>query len=272
MIKYTCNENYFSNIDDSDKAYILGFIYADGHLSKNGELKLIIQPDDESILNFIKFKMDSDTPIRYVYRKVKDILKPYSSFIICRKPIFNDLWNIGIRHNKSKNNLPWPEIKSDFISHFLRGIFDGDGCIWNKQKSSWGCSFAGGFDLLNNIKQELNKQGIHCNPIKIPKRKNGLYGCSLDITHRDNIKKFYTYLYSDSTFHLERKYQRFLTAFKDISEWERKHNIITSTLADNIIRLYNTRIKQKDISLKLNIKYSTVRACIQRSRKDKLCI
>lgn len=214
--------------------------------------------------------MDSNSPIRYVSRQVKKITKLYSSFIVCRKSIFNDLWNIGIRHNKSKNNLSWPDISDKFIPHFLRGVFDGDGCIWNKQKSSWGCSFAGGFNFLTIIQKELNKHGIECNPIKIPKRKNGLYGCSLDITHRDNIKKLYTYLYRDSNFFLERKHQRFLKAFDDISKWEINHNIITDTLTDNILQLYKTGIKQRDISIKLNIKYSTIRACIQRCRTKKL--
>lgn len=30
MKKYTVNENYFQSLDSPEKAYILGFLYADG--------------------------------------------------------------------------------------------------------------------------------------------------------------------------------------------------------------------------------------------------
>lgn len=34
-MKYTINENYFKEIDSPEKAYILGFLYADGCTSNN---------------------------------------------------------------------------------------------------------------------------------------------------------------------------------------------------------------------------------------------
>lgn len=37
--KYTINENYFKNIDTEEKAYWLGFIYADGYISNVGSKK-----------------------------------------------------------------------------------------------------------------------------------------------------------------------------------------------------------------------------------------
>ena len=33
-MKYSVNDNYFENIDSEDKAYFLGFMMADGNLSK----------------------------------------------------------------------------------------------------------------------------------------------------------------------------------------------------------------------------------------------
>lgn len=30
MKKYTVNENYFENLNSPEKAYVLGFLYADG--------------------------------------------------------------------------------------------------------------------------------------------------------------------------------------------------------------------------------------------------
>ena len=33
--KYNVNENYFNNIDNDDKAYILGLLYSDGNVSGN---------------------------------------------------------------------------------------------------------------------------------------------------------------------------------------------------------------------------------------------
>ena len=50
---YTLDEKYFDKIDSQNKAYILGFIYADGSINK-GCLNITLSNKDVEILEFIK--------------------------------------------------------------------------------------------------------------------------------------------------------------------------------------------------------------------------
>ena len=58
----------------------------------------------------------------------------------------NDLINLGCIPNKSLILLP-PKLKDEFISHFIRGYFDGDGSI-GKYKNRYKITFLGTNDLL----------------------------------------------------------------------------------------------------------------------------
>lgn len=56
MIKYTFNENIFSIIDNEEKAYWLGFLYADGYLTDQGLFGCALQEKDKAHLNkFLTF-------------------------------------------------------------------------------------------------------------------------------------------------------------------------------------------------------------------------
>ena len=85
MRKYELNENYFKEINDPNKAYILGFIYADGSINrKNNQLTITIKKDDEEILlNIISEIYLCDRPIKY-YRG-------YSRLVISSKIIITYL-------------------------------------------------------------------------------------------------------------------------------------------------------------------------------------
>jgi predicted DNA-binding protein YlxM (UPF0122 family) len=51
--RYTLNENYFDNIDTQEKAYILGFIYADGFVGGIEHNNIVISVNDKQILDDI---------------------------------------------------------------------------------------------------------------------------------------------------------------------------------------------------------------------------
>ena len=66
MSKYTYNENYFKIIDSEEKAYWLGFLYADGCITrfyrneklKSMSLELTLQSNDiEHLKKFLKFAL-----------------------------------------------------------------------------------------------------------------------------------------------------------------------------------------------------------------------
>ena len=46
---YNLNESYFDAVDSNNKAYILGFIFADAHVTDKS-LSIVISKDDVGIL------------------------------------------------------------------------------------------------------------------------------------------------------------------------------------------------------------------------------
>lgn len=61
------NEHYFDKIDTLEKAYILGFICADGWVSNNSNvLGFTIHNKDKEVLHFIKEELESEAPIKNI--------------------------------------------------------------------------------------------------------------------------------------------------------------------------------------------------------------
>lgn len=126
--RYYCNKNYFQKIDTSNKAYILGFIAADGCLYKRGGHQGLIQislnKKDIQILEDIKKELNSTHPI--------NICDNMASLSITSEEMFQDLNKIGIKPRKTwtinLNNII-ENIPQSLVKDFIRGYFDGDGSI-----------------------------------------------------------------------------------------------------------------------------------------------
>lgn len=126
--KYYCDDNFFKTIDTSNKAYILGFLAADGCIYKRdghqGLIQISINQQDQQILEDIKKEMQCTHPINQCNNMI--------SLSITSDIMFNDLVKIGITQKKTWN-LDFKKISehipNQFFNDFIRGYFDGDGCI-----------------------------------------------------------------------------------------------------------------------------------------------
>lgn len=124
------NLDFFKNINSANKAYWLGFIYADGNIF-NGALNIEVKYDDEEILHsFIK---DFNSNISLTQRERDITFNGYSYHthtslirIYC-KEVCKQLVEHGIVPNKTYR----PEYPrcSQYFWHFVRGFLDGDGCL-----------------------------------------------------------------------------------------------------------------------------------------------
>ncbi len=130
-IKYTINEKFFEIIDTQEKAYILGLIYADGSIHHTkAEMKLSLQEQDKHVLEEINLLLTSNKPLRfYALEKKNSNWANQYALVIERRKCIEDLKNLGVLPGKSFMNLSFPNLDKHFISHFIRGYFDGDGCI-----------------------------------------------------------------------------------------------------------------------------------------------
>lgn len=262
---YNINEEYFNQINNKNKAYVLGFIYADGHLNKKS-LNITLQEKDLEILEFIKRELESTHPI---YTKIiKD--RRYSSFNISNVKISKSLIsNFNIPSNKSKNNLSIPDIPEEYISHFLRGVFDGDGSVWSsktKTGEEYGMSYSGGESFLVEIQYILSSLNINSS-LRYRYGLTNKNSCSIEIKGSVQLGRFFDYIYKDANFFLERKHKKLLLA-KQAGERHSNKMLATNGIGDEILRMYNLGIKQKKIHESLNIPFSTVRSFIRRKRKE----
>lgn len=129
------NENYFDIIDTPQKAYFLGLLYADGCISHTTRtsgsicyiMAIALQEDDKYVLE--KFRIEMERPNNLLFIRGNDHRKAKFCFTVSGEKIHHDLEKHGCVERKSLI-LQFPTtVPEELMSHFIRGYFDGDGCI-----------------------------------------------------------------------------------------------------------------------------------------------
>ena len=200
-----CKLNYFAQIDTPNKAYLLGFITADGAIV-NEVLSIEVHQDDVEVLNFAKQEINPEatlTPTRNCYKVT-----------FGAKQLGRDLAKYGIVQNKSKTikRVPIEYIPNELLPFYFRGLIDGDGCIHKDGKLS---IYSGSYDFIQDVQRILIEQA-NLQLLNIYK------GTTFFITwggYKDKCKLFH-YLYDDlnATYYYPRKYNRLLQVIQDNTE------------------------------------------------------
>lgn len=202
------NADYFENIDAEDKAYWLGFIWADGHVSIRAPWFLVVQIKDYEHLEKLCSAIEYDGEIKIVSGSGYNPGAIHYRVAFCRKKICSDLNLLG----RNNNSRLIPSIPNNLIHHFIRGYFDGDGSVYNSKSSSKGIQYSylsvsiiGETELMNQFKEIFDNLNISCT-YKNTNSENMIY---LVIHGGNNLRKFYEFLYEDATVYLDRKYEKF---------------------------------------------------------------
>jgi hypothetical protein len=216
---YLCNDNIFS-VENEKAFYLAGFIAADGSLQKRQYskiLKITLSKTDFQHLEKIRDLMDSNNPIKEYIVPPSELIPTEQRCVeiqIVSKQIFDDLAKFNIVPNKTDiYKFPKWLIDHPLVNHFMRGYFDGDGCISRcglgegrtviqKSISMLGTkSFIRTFRdvLAKNSKLSLAKMYIHNDSV-----------WAFRYTGNGNAKKIYDFLYKDATVYLDRKRDKFL--------------------------------------------------------------
>lgn len=198
----------FQTIDTEEKAYWLGFLYADGSVSSNGNcISLSLQEDDlEHIQQFRSF-LHLDARIIKQTKKVTDN-KTYLGyrFDFSNKHTKEDLILNGCIPNKTFS-IKFPSKKivpSSLVRHFIRGYYDGDGSCMHGGNGSIKISieilgtenFIKGYQNWTGMEHKI--YGFNHSPIK-----RSIYGGPYAIYILDR-------LYENASIYLPRKYNTYL--------------------------------------------------------------
>ena len=127
--KNNLNHDYFQNIDTEEKAYWLGFIMADGCVYKGSDassyrLQINLKGSDKEHLDKLQKSINSSYKIQEKKVKNSDVcLLKVNSTKMCQ-----DLMALNVTPRKSML-CQMPSLEEHLEKHFIRGYFDGDGCL-----------------------------------------------------------------------------------------------------------------------------------------------
>ena len=223
--RYTLNEYYFHNINSQEKAYILGFIYADGYVGNDNFNNIVISVNDKEILDKICNEFEFTGEIRRTTKGGFENLKQGFSLNFSSEIMARRLREIGLYPNKSLTITQLPKIKNELMRHFVRGYFDGDGTVilsshtsYHKvggitkkyEYPSFSFGILGTEKFLRQIAKYMQIKHYKIRDTKTLEIKN------LTCSAKTESRFIYDYLYKDSTIYLERKYNKWnyiLSAF-----------------------------------------------------------
>jgi hypothetical protein len=198
--KKKLNNNFFSEYN-ANSCYWAGFILADGNIRKNrNTLHIKLKKSDEShLLDFLKSISAHDHKIHY--------FESYCYIDICSDKIKHDLlMYFNITSKKTYTAIISKKIPKSYMKDFIRGYFDGDGCI--TYTTTHTISFVGTYDVLDflrnlfhdEIKITLKSKNI-VPPISNFKNNVGTINYS-----GKNAKKILDFMYKNSEIYLKRKF------------------------------------------------------------------
>ena len=224
--KFFPKEDYFDIINTEEKAYFMGFLYADGNnYYKRNCVSIQLSTIDKEILQKFSHIIYNVDMIRDYKRKDKKTGKILESSVlnIFNEHISKHLITLGLVERKS-DKIEFPLWLDKYLyKHFIRGIIDGDGCISlpvsNRESPK--------IILISTKKMNDSIATILKNELDI--NSYICVACNQDINIINNLaiknyhqcKVLLDWLYKDSTIYLKRKYhiyQKFLGMYSNLRE------------------------------------------------------
>lgn len=215
---YKLDEEYFKNINSQNKAYILGFIMADGCICKSQQRKpqvdrliINISLKDKCILEFIKTELKCDYDIKEYIPEGSYSDNPMCSLTINSMKLCSYLIKLGVIPNKTGHESI-PKIQDRLKRHFIRGFLDGDGWIKKDKNNVTTIGFISCKEMLISIKNEIAEHiNVHSvariyEDIRPDKINKNIY--MINYSHSLDIKQLKIFLYKNANFYLKRKYSK----------------------------------------------------------------
>lgn len=213
--KYFHQEDFFEIINNEDKAYWLGFMYADGYISekRNGYgqdlFGITLSTEDENHL--LKFKQTINATNPITYDDSKNGNKQCRILLTSQKTV-NDLISQGCFKHKSLILEPPQKVPNELIFHFIRGYFDGDGSItktktpnrnFSTEEYHYGvnitCTENFAYWLLDFLK-------LGGSVVKDSRKQKTFY---FSLGGHKQVQKFYHLLYDNANIFMDRKKEKF---------------------------------------------------------------
>lgn len=220
--KYDFNESFFEVIDTEEKAYWLGFLYADGcvmervnpetQARKGGVVSVGLSQVDLKHLEKLQTSLESNIPIR-----TKTSCIGHKEFVSCELnfhsvKMVDDLISKGCVPRKSLI-LSFPSediVPKELLFHFIRGYIDGDGSLclkWSKARQKYypSVSLLGTEDFINGL---IERTGWKSNKIRGTNKGESDPCKTIEWGAREDVLTIVESVYKDAKIYLDRKYDK----------------------------------------------------------------
>lgn len=204
--KYSTNQNVMDKIDTQEKAYWLGFFYADAYnKEKTGQIIIELQErDKEHLYKCANFFGQPREPFLQLKNKGKYVAYRLE---LNGRYLSDSLKRKGC-HGAKSFNIKYPNwLDTLLIRHFIRGYFDGDGSLYIHQDQlmieivstkEMNDAISIKIDGALNIKPQIRTKEKYLGNTTI-----------LCFGGSRQVKKFLDWIYKDATVYLDRKYDLF---------------------------------------------------------------
>ena len=206
----------FETIDTEEKAYWLGFLYADGSVgSTDNRIELGLAEKD--LRHIEKFRDFIGIQNKISYRASTKSYRYAFRSISCKA----DLIKQGCVPKKSLIlNFPTEyQVPKNFVKDFIRGYFDGDGWFTNTE-NCFQAGIIGTEDFIKGFLNTVELENKNNKKIFTVHREDGVkryvFGAYEDVLN------FLNWIYKDATIYLDRKYE----CYKDFIENGSKYHKI----------------------------------------------
>lgn len=212
--KYSNSTKLFisEKISTEEEAYILGLYMADGTISMRDKMVgLDLSKKDRSHMKKIKRIWNIRNPIGETTNNHSGSV--YLRFYDHR--IFNKMMDFGVIPNKSYyGQFPNEEwfVDNDLLRHYIRGYFDGDGCIAYSHITRPILTFVGTLAMITGIRHYIaNTFGIH---MTLNKKADNSWGTVL-VGGFNQVSFLINWMQYDTDLLLKRKRERYKRLLKD---------------------------------------------------------
>lgn len=214
---YRCRANdpdVFDIQNDDIKFYLLGLLFTDGNLNKEENRLTLSLTSKETIEYLYPFFSDINKRKIYHYTPLKGNSNTSYTILNTNSSCIRKIKDLGLFPCNS-NTKNFPTIEKKYLASFLRGIFDGDGCIYvstiKRGKKYFAISFTcGSYDFTQGICNSLKQLGMTPTVSLDCRRKNNKNKTYYIHLYKEaDIKTFYSTVYAVDNISIKYKKERF---------------------------------------------------------------
>jgi len=195
--KYIPHDDVFNVIDTEEKAYWLGFLWAEASTWSNNNIYVGQHTRDLQHIEKLRyFFYGTDDKSIFQYKDRETCLLTINS-----KQIVDDLERLGFR------DKTFPPMLDSVKRHFIRGEFDGDGCWGNESYRRLIMTFSGKYNLLSSMRDIIVSDcDVEWRNVRMDKRTERT--SYLTFRKPEDVRKILFYFYKDATIYMYRRWEK----------------------------------------------------------------